>query len=572
MHTTKDGTIYITDLDRCQPTDKLSHMRTPTTWKTWDYDTLEFTGTMLVAGKETKAPDVTYTLQLQGRYYLYVGMYCRGGYTSAEVKLTTDTCFTTIIHRNNNNFQSRIVDIFWKHDDLSGKDIVIRRGHQGEEAYIAYIKIVPMPDNQIHLLKSEEIKSQSKRLYAKIDPAFSFHPTDDIKQAIRKEIEPFRNTDFTRVYYEAAEGDITSYSGNIGRCVGDVLGNLQGFGVSQWSHSKNNWRVIQEQGIDALQIAIDYVHELGMDFHAMYRLNNGFVDMPPLEERHIDTGFAYLNPQWRCIDKDGKDMGRMSFAFQEVQDLAVSILKEVVSYNVDGICLMFNRQPPHVMYEEPLIQGFTQKYGVDPRNIDERDIRWLVYKAGILTDFMHNIKSAMEEISSLNGTDIPISVWVMASKYENLFFGIDLERWVKDGLVDTIIPDNSVTKEWGRSWDIADIDWLLEITKESKCEVVPGVTGSNPSPEDRRKHVIPLYKAGVQKLAFWDTNSINQTSVAWNNISKLGHLDELYEWERSGCPDMVPSQQVVTRLGDYNMAARERLSIMTDFTPIEPQN
>ena len=188
MHTTKDGTIYITDLDRCQPTDKLSHMRTPTTWKTWDYDTLEFTGTMLVAGKETKAPDVTYTLQLQGRYYLYVGMYCRGGYTSAEVKLTTDTCFTTIIHRNNNNFQSRIVDIFWKHDDLSGKDIVIRRGHQGEEAYIAYIKIVPMPDNQIHLLKSEEIKSQSKRLYAKIDPAFSFHPTDDIKQAIRKRL------------------------------------------------------------------------------------------------------------------------------------------------------------------------------------------------------------------------------------------------------------------------------------------------------------------------------------------------------------------------------------------------
>ena len=174
---------------------------------------------MLVAGEETEPPDVTYPLEVNGWYALYVGMYSRGGRRTAQVRLSNDPCFATVLHQHNSNFQSRTVDIFWKSADLTGQDIVFRRGNAGDEAYLPYVKLVPLSEAEAETLQAEQGNKEMKRLYAHHDLSGLYFQTEaDISaDDIRHFVEPYRHTDFTRLYYEFAMGDVCSYFTDIGR-------------------------------------------------------------------------------------------------------------------------------------------------------------------------------------------------------------------------------------------------------------------------------------------------------------------------------------------------------------------
>src|SRR5437016_9479793 len=52
--------IYLTDLDRCQPQSALSRKARSHYWRLLDYETDTCKGTMLVAGQNTLAPEITY--------------------------------------------------------------------------------------------------------------------------------------------------------------------------------------------------------------------------------------------------------------------------------------------------------------------------------------------------------------------------------------------------------------------------------------------------------------------------------------------------------------------------------
>ena len=44
----------------------------------------------------------------------------------------------------------------------------------------------------------------------------------------------------------------------------------------------------------------------------------------------------------------------------------LAMLRDVLRYDVDGVCLLYNRRPPYVDYEEPLIEGFKQSTAWTP--------------------------------------------------------------------------------------------------------------------------------------------------------------------------------------------------------------
>ena len=103
-----------------------------------------------------------------------------------------------------------------------------------------------------------------------------------------------------------------------------------------------------------------------MEFHAAYRLA-GWTYPPPLLDYQWVGGFYESHPEWHCIDREGRNMPRMSYVYSPVQDYAISFLREVVaSYDVEGVCLLYNRRPPYIDHEEPVIEGFKAEYGKDP--------------------------------------------------------------------------------------------------------------------------------------------------------------------------------------------------------------
>ncbi len=98
------------------------------------------------------------------------------------------------------------------------------------------------------------------------------------------------------------------------------------------------------KGIDPFRVALEYAHEMGLEFHAAYR-TAGFHF--PVPEDEWNTGGVYdKHPEWRSIDRQGRPTPRLSYAYPGMRRLVVSLLKEMASYPIDGICLLYNRRPP----------------------------------------------------------------------------------------------------------------------------------------------------------------------------------------------------------------------------------
>ena len=67
--------IYLADLDRCQPETALSRTARRFAWRMLDFETDKAAGTLLFAGEETEAAEITYPFEVQGWHDVYIGLF-----------------------------------------------------------------------------------------------------------------------------------------------------------------------------------------------------------------------------------------------------------------------------------------------------------------------------------------------------------------------------------------------------------------------------------------------------------------------------------------------------------------
>lgn len=169
--TTGDGALYLTDLDRCRPASALSTRLKRGTWKTLEYETDDFGGTMLVALEESAAPDLTYPLNRSGWHRIYVGIYRKPFEQpkQVEVKLSGDPAYTPVTGRRGetDHRENWIDDIYWKSADLSGRELLIRQTRipRTRHGWLAYVKLVPLSAPQVERLQRDRAQKATKRLF-----------------------------------------------------------------------------------------------------------------------------------------------------------------------------------------------------------------------------------------------------------------------------------------------------------------------------------------------------------------------------------------------------------------------
>ena len=572
--------VYLADLSICEPASALTRKPRRHRWRLLDYETETLKGTMLVAGQNTQAPEIALPLNTSGWHAVWIGVRAVYGPTRLQVRLTSDSTFSMITHAERREDRNRIVDLFWKSADLTGQKLVLRQftlqidsehpdsvANPSDAAWVAYVKLVPLSTEEVTTLKAErkydfrhlrfggELHGEvsHRRLFAHNDAwsyTYTYRPTTEAE--IRRELEPFRDTDFSRIYWEAASGDRTRYPSKIGRMstnewvedpyrVGDRLAN-------------ESWREFAREGIDPLLVAVDYAHEIGLEFHAAYRTAGFHFPVP--EDEWTAGGLYDQHPEWHGRDRQGRPTPRLSYAYPEVREFVATLLIKIVDrYPIDGVCLLFNRRPPLLDYEPPLVEGFQQKFGEDPRRLDERDPRWLAYRATFLTQFMRRLR---ELIGSRSRMILPkVSAIVMSSEAENLYFAMDVETWVREGLVDTLIPYTSVKRlDSSRdSWlDPADAEFFLRITQGARCKLALNLMPRQLSPEEYRARAQRLYAAGVEDLFFWDTNARNDYSPSWTALRRLGHREELDAWVAAGSEPLERPGTELKKLGDWDLS------------------
>ncbi|NOY79389.1 MAG: family 10 glycosylhydrolase [Kiritimatiellaeota bacterium] len=180
------------------------------------------------------------------------------------------------------------------------------------------------------------------------------------------------------------------------------------------------------QGADCLELVARYAHEHDIEVFWSFRMNDThdaahrpdkpYFLYPPLKEQH---------PDW-LVGKVAKPtrFGRWSsvnYALPQVRDLAFRFTEEVCrNYDVDGIELDFFR---HLCYFPSTANGGTASDA-------EREM---------MTKLLRRIRRMTEEVGLKRGRPILMSVRVPDSVGFNRDMGLDVERWLADGLVDILV-------------------------------------------------------------------------------------------------------------------------------------
>ena len=149
----------------------------------------------------------------------------------------------------------------------------------------------------------------------------------------------------------------------------------------------------------------------------------------------------------------------MSFAFPEVRAYKLGIIDELLtSYDLDGLFLDWIRtgdirDNPQTDaqgiadngYEQPNINAFKAKHGVDPHDVPNDDDRWVRLRAEPQTQFMQAVRDRV----NAHHKKIPIAVMVghpwhyrgMQDPIDGSLRGLllDLQGWSRKHLIDAAI-------------------------------------------------------------------------------------------------------------------------------------
>ncbi|MSP11996.1 MAG: hypothetical protein EXR62_03445 [Chloroflexi bacterium] len=518
---------FISDLSQCTPASALvTDQPRKGHWQVIPYEAEGVSGKMLVAGVECNAPTLNLPLNLQGWYAIHLGTWTHWVDSMVKVKLTSDACFTPVATPTpdwHNNWFSSIGEVFWKYADLTGQELLISQMSTGLSwrANIAYVRLEPLSPAEVAALQQERARADTKRLIAYNDAwSFVYSRAPTTKEEIWEEVEPFRDTDFKTLLWGLGEGSATLYLSQVGELMErQGVDDFQRIGDR---HAAESFRTLKRQGIDPLRTVIDHAHSMGLELHGSYRV--GGWSVPPPE--HSEDRFYRQHPEWRCVDRDGRSISRMSYAYPGVQEFIISLLQEVVERGADGVNLAFIRGVPSVLYEPPLVAGFQGQYGQDPRQLAEDDPRWLQYKAGWITSFMRLLRRKMDEVGKQQGRHIQVSATVMNPVAYCLTFGLDVATWAREGLVDFLISN-----PWHGPPEL-DIASFMAATQDTTCQVYAEMLPRKMPPEEYRQRAMANYTLGVAGLAFWDTDTENRLALKdqWSMVRRLGHEEQLAGW------------------------------------------
>ena len=195
------------------------------------------------------------------------------------------------------------------------------------------------------------------------------------------------------------------------------------------------WRPpgMDEAGMDPLKVLIDRCHHHGMKFIADVRMN----------DRHgARNGISKEHPEWIILGSAN------DYALDEVRNAMLAFNQEVLDvYEVDGIeydymrwCHMF-------------------KPGEGARH------------AHLLTEFTRRTRRQLDAAAKRRGCDrLELGVRVPQSLEECDYLGFDVATWIKEGLVDFVVPSDFMHIDMNTK-----TEEFVNLTEGTQCEIYPAI-------------------------------------------------------------------------------------------------
>lgn len=207
--------------------------------------------------------------------------------------------------------------------------------------------------------------------------------------------------------------------------VGEIL-LKHGFEFGINPKARNITAEMIAEGTDPLQANVEFAKENGFEIFWSNRMNDTHDAAHRKDQPYyLWTKFKEEHPQY-LFGEIGERLphGRWSsvdFEHKEIRDLCVQFFKEVcANYDVDGVELDFMR---HFELFKTVARGeFATQEQLD-----------------MLTDMVRQIRKVTEDEGMKRGNPILVLVRVPTSPEYVEKAGVDIERWIDEGLVDIVV-------------------------------------------------------------------------------------------------------------------------------------
>ena len=347
---------------------------------------------------------------------------------------------------------------------------------------VAFVRLVGLSAEQVRLVLAARKPNTRKRVTINNDGFSMFFGGVNSVEQIHSMIDKYAD----KMLYSYDYGLGTDCSCTYDTKAGTVFGTLE---KEHWRQGDQRaYEGIQKlirEGNDPLRVLIERCHEKGIRVHTSFRMNACY----PLPAGKNFNGAHY----WRCHDtcrivtRYGKLSNNLSYAHPEVRAYRLAIIREAATYAPDGMHLDFLRHPPFTGNDKPINDAFKQRYGEEPPAKPFDDERWETVRAEVMTQFMGDVRKAMDEVGANLGRRLPVSASFDCMAYNA--HGLDVKRWIDEGLVDNISP--GVHGFGGTRFAIDD---FVAMTRGTPCKLFVRlehiIQGHDPTPESERGEVV----------------------------------------------------------------------------------
>ncbi len=522
------GGIVRADLSQAAPAAALTREFERDRWQLIDYETSEgVKGTMLFARPDDECATLTLPLGVEGVHHVYLAFNHTNSpfpdfssHGQLDVKLTRDAGFRRVVAETGGLegqplFKS-VQEIFWKTADLTGQSLEFRQPQapyrwprEAGYANLCYVRLVPATPVEVRETEAARLTADTRRLAliyctaqlsGSTDGTKNFHPASE--QWFHDDFEAYRGTDIGTFIFEALRGNYCLYRSRLG----DI-----GAPDNRW---EAGW-------VDPLASFTRLAHAEGMKIFAGLRMIGPQYPMnraPIAAARHY-----WRHPEWTKRDREGRPVGNLSLAFPGVRQYWLELLRETLAYGVDGVHLHLNRATPFILFEEPVVRDFVARHGVDPRGLPDTDRRWVAHCAGYVTQFVREVRALVNESP---GRRLGVTVFGPTKQrpedenFKGKSYVCDVETWLREGLVDLVIPSKEIDPAALRRW--------REIGG-ARVNLWPDLMPRS-QPAASYAALAERYRAaGADGFGLWDGERRHARLSEWNAVRHLGHFDRYRE-------------------------------------------
>ena len=248
----------------------------------------------------------------------------------------------------------------------------------------------------------------------------------------------------------------------------EMLGDVHGRryeSAGAYTHTENI-RQMLDRGEDPQQALIERGGDLGMAVYASVRMNDNHFSGAQIEDlaslHHTElTQLRIDHPDWLLGDRTSEWFAlSWDMSIPEVREYRLAHIRELCTrYDWDGVELDWQRHGFHL----PDDDGYRLRY--------------------VLTDLQRAIRQMTDEIARERGRPFYVAARVSGSLERCRQIGYDIPVWVREGLVDILIPAANAATD-----PSIEVDAFLDLCRETNIAVYPGFDGGLPGehvgPED----------------------------------------------------------------------------------------